>query len=652
MAKSSLVYVCDFETTSYEGQTNTEVWAAACVKLYTEDVKIFNSIDKFIWYIINLGRNSKLYFHNLKFDGFFIISWLMNNDFKQGGQYEGDGNNKTWTWKKDNELDHREFKYLISDEGSWYSITIQYHDYKITIWDSLKLIPYSVKKIGDAFKTKHKKTSIEYTGFRKANGFITEQEKEYIANDVLVVKEAVEYMYNRDHQKMTIGSCCLQEFKSKTMDYAEIFPDLTKIPLDYRLFGSNTADEYIRKAYGGGWCYLVTEKACKVLGKGCTADVNSLYPSRMHSESGCAYPIGLPQFVRGNIERNRYYIVDHPDYYYYLRIRCNFFLKEGKLPFIHIRNKPWYHANENLKTNYVYRDGKYYDKIKFFGEWIDLKAELTLSCVDWKLFKEHYDIYDLEFLDGCYFTTYPGVFDFYINQYRELKENAQSEGERTIAKLFLNNLYGKLAASSDSDYKTCYLDENGIIKFESWESHDKKAGHIGAGAAITSYARDFTIRAAQANYHGPDKPGFVYADTDSIHCDMSVLEIRGIKIDSKKFNHWKIESEWDSAVFARQKTYIEIIQNPDATSNDLWEKYKWDVKCAGMGRECKELFIDSVTGRRRDIIYSPQALEFLDQKLGLKDFKPGLVVPGKLIPHRMPGGIVLQEGYYTMKRMF
>ena len=37
-------FVGDFETTVYQGQEDTEVWAAACVELLTEDVQIFHSI--------------------------------------------------------------------------------------------------------------------------------------------------------------------------------------------------------------------------------------------------------------------------------------------------------------------------------------------------------------------------------------------------------------------------------------------------------------------------------------------------------------------------------------------------------------------------------------------------------------------------------
>ena len=63
------------------------------------------------------------------------------------------------------------------------------------------------------FGTKHKKLDMEYTGFRYAGCTITDEEKEYIKNDVLVVKEALEIMYQEGHTKLTIGSCCLAEYK-------------------------------------------------------------------------------------------------------------------------------------------------------------------------------------------------------------------------------------------------------------------------------------------------------------------------------------------------------------------------------------------------------------------------------------------------------
>ena len=41
----------------------------------------------------------------------------------------------------------------------------------------------------------------------------------------------------------------------------------------------------------------------------------------------------------------------------------------------------------------------------------------------------------------------------------------------------------------------------------------------------------------------------IYADTDSIHCDLLPEEIVGIKVDPKAFCCWKLESSWDKAIF-------------------------------------------------------------------------------------------------------
>ena len=79
-------------------------------------------------------------------------------------------------------------------------------------------------------------------------------------------------------------------------------------------------------------------------------------------------------------------------------------------------------------------------------------------------------------------------------------------------KLFLNNLYGKLSTNRDSSFKIPYLHESGKVCYTTHFEQNKKTFYIPAGAAVTAYARCFTIRAAQANY---DR--FCYSDTDSIH---------------------------------------------------------------------------------------------------------------------------------------
>ena len=89
-------------------------------------------------------------------------------------------------------------------------------------------------------------------------------------------------------------------------------------------------------------------------------------------------------------------------------------------------------SNENLTTSDVRKKGKY---SRYYlddeGYIQDTKVELTLTCKDWDLFKETYYIYDLEILDGCYFRTVIGIFDEYINYYKELK--MKSKGFQRIS---------------------------------------------------------------------------------------------------------------------------------------------------------------------------------------------------------------------------
>lgn len=58
--------------------------------------------------------------------------------------------------------------------------------------------------------------------------------------------------------------------------------------------------------------------------------------------------------------------------------------------------------------------------------------ELTLTKTDFILFKEHYNVYDLEIFDGVWFYTAIGIFDDYINKYKRQK---MESGRRVAAHL-------------------------------------------------------------------------------------------------------------------------------------------------------------------------------------------------------------------------
>ena len=633
-------FVCDFETTIFEEQEYTEVWAFAIVELFDDHVLIFHSLEEGFEYLRSLNQNVILYFHNLKFDGSFWLDFLLiQKRYKQSYVQIGDDvNTLRFNTKKD--MKNNEFTYSISNLGQWYRILIKTNKHFIEIRDSLKLLPFSVKRIGDSFGTKHRKLEMEYEGIRYAGCEITPEEEAYIKNDVLVVKEALEIMFEENHKKLTIGSCCLSEYKKSIgfNAYKAYYPNLYNVIIEPKIYGSDSAGEYIKKSYRGGWCYLVKGKENKIYKNGVTADVNSLYPSMMSSESGNTYPIGAPTFWSGN-----YIPEEVHKKFYFVRIKTRFYLKPGKLPTIQIKSSMLYKATEMLESSDVYYNGKYYKYVlDSNNQQVPARVELTLTMMDFELMKEHYDLKDFEILDGCYFDQAIGIFDDYIEKYKKIKlENKGAK--RELAKLFLNNLYGKMASSTHSDFKVAYEKEDHTIGFFQVSADEKLPGYIPVGSAITSYARCFTIRAAQANYYGKQKPGFIYADTDSIHCDLSESELQGIKIHPKNFNCWDIENHWETGLFVRQKTYLEI------------ENEKYNIKCAGMPENCKQLLVSSITGQPiLDNTGQPKQLtseeqEFLKTKRTINDFKAGLIIPGKLLPKRIKGGIVLKPTTYEMR---
>lgn len=654
-------FMGDFETTVYKGQANTEVWASALVELFSDKVTILHSIAETFDYLVSLNCNVVVYYHNLKFDGAFWLSYLLvDKKFTQA--YDKIGDKETDVkWKQQFKMFNNTFKYSISDRGIWYSIIVKVKNHFIEIRDSLKLLPFSVKRIGESFGTKHKKLDMEYTGFRYAGCEITKEEQEYIANDVLVVKEALEIMFKQGHNKLTIGSCCLEEYKKICrssleiqLDYDEMFPNLYEFKIDKQVHKYDNAGDWLRKSYRGGWCYLVKGKENKIKTNGTTADVNSLYPSMMSSKSGNKYPIGLPKFWTGNFIPEE---ALKENMYYFVRIKTRFYIKDNYLPFIQVKGDLKYKGTESLEDSDVYnhKNGQkfpyYIDKN---GNIQQAKVELTLTMTDYQLIKEHYELVDFEIIDGCYFYSMVGIFDEYINKYAKIKK--ESKGAlRELAKLFLNNLYGKMASSTDSSFKIAYVKDDKSIGFMQVVENEKKPGYIAIGSAITSYSRNFTIRAAQKNYYGAEKRGFIYADTDSIHCDLLPQEIKGIEVDDKEFCCWKLESCWDKAIFTRQKTYIEHVTHENLIPLEESKQYN-NIKCAGMPKKCKDLFEISMQGTA-DVNenWSDEEKEFLFDKNNkpivrdYSDFKVGLKVPDKLRPIRIRGGVLLVNTTYEMR---
>ena len=120
----------------------------------------------------------------------------------------------------------------------------------------------------------------------------------------------------------------------------------------------------------------------------------------------------------------------------------------------------------------------------------DYNNVIRLGCK----FYECYNIKEIQYIGEYKFIGRSGIFIDYVNHFKEMKMQATIEknaGKRSIAKLFLNSLYGKFGASND--------------KFV-------KRPCIPVAAFVTAYARRFI-----QNLFIKNVDRCCYCDTDSIH---------------------------------------------------------------------------------------------------------------------------------------
>lgn len=644
------LYIADFETTVDEDTTQqeyTEVWSFAIAQLFdgTENVTIGNSIEDFFREMKKGKRRSKkiVYFHNLAFDGKFIIDYLSR---KLGFKADYDEVNKKYN--RDKEIRENAFSCVITDQGIWYSIEVNFDGYLIEFRDSLKLLPFKLVEIGPAFNTKHRKLKMKYKGNMHAGGEITQEQRAYITNDILCPKEALEaFLTEIDKKKsppLTIGQWALSTFKHgmTKAEYNNYFPNLKEIKLDINYYGSADVDAYIRKSYMGGWCYAderytgLVNKTTKIY------DVNSLYPSMMREHNN-PMPVGEPVMIK-DIRK----LKDFPkDCYYFIRFRCQFELKDGYLPFIQLKHDLHYRSNENLKYSKWDRNG---DLMRNYT------PEITLSKTLFNLFVQSYKIWDLEILDAAVFNVEYGLFDGYVDHFMAMKIKATKEKnhvKRQVAKLALNNLYGKFGRNPENAFRVPDLkDEDMEVLYDLDIGEDNKPVYIPIASAITSYARRFTVKAAIQNIDY-----FRYSDTDSIHlvCNKNYIP-KGITIDDVNLSCWAEEGVVEHSIFVRQKTYME------------WSGSDFDIKGCGMPDRCKMLFEQNLKGNKpvnnklkvigsyeileiedgEEIDLSLDELDFLETEREPEDYKIGFSVPGKLTPRTIVGGCVLEEGFFTI----
>lgn len=550
-------YTADFETTTDEN--DCRVWAyAICDIDNTDNIIIGNNLKDFIhWCEVN--ANCQLYFHNLAFDGAFIIDYLERNN---------------WRWVDDSKsVSDKTYTTLISDVNQVYCITLYFTPmFKVKIYDSLKIIPLSVDAMAKAYKLPINKLSIDYEEYREIGHELTDIEQDYIKNDVRIVAMVLKDFLNEGLTKMTAGSNALYDFKKMmggNKGFRKVYPEL-----------SNIEDEFIRKAYRGGFTYVNPRYQGIELGDGIVFDVNSLYPSVMAACEAQLLPQGKPTWFDGEPMYDRFKPL------WVAQAILTFDIKENHIPCIQIKGNSRFKNTEYLEHS-------------------DGEVTITFTNIDWELMNQQYDIKVLEWFGGYRFGGSTEQFKPYVAKWIEIKNQATIDGNaglRQIAKLELNSLYGKFATRIEVLSRKPVMVDN-IIRYIDLEPETRSPVYLPVGVFITSYARYKTITSAQSVY---DR--FVYADTDSLH--LIGTEIPDcLDIDPVRLGAWKHESTFDKAKFLRAKCYVE---------HEIGAE-KLTVHVSGMPKNVHE-------------------------QVDIRGFRIGAEYEGKLYQKRVPGGVVLIPG--------
>lgn len=502
MRKNKNIFVFDFETENSQYALDnklTYVWLWDICNVNTLKHYGGFSIQGFIEYLSTFKEKyNVLYSHNLKFDGSFILDYILKNGF-------------VWTTKRSKELIDHEFACLIDERKVFYSITLNIDGKIFNFRDSTKKIPSTVENIAKSWNLPILKGCIDYKKHHII-GDATLEDVKYIQNDTEIIARVLKEFYREGMNKLTSASDSFNAFKDTRPDFEVLFPTL-----------SIEMDDYIRKSYNGGRCFYNPDYLNVELNDVNCYDVNSMYPFIMYTKK---LPYGEPIYGKGKYAIDKKY----PLYICHIKVQCR--IKEGKFP--KLMRKTFL----SLRAEYI---------IDTDNEMVDL----YLTSIDYDVLIRDYEIGDIEYIDYYKFKASEYMFKDYIEPLYELKSNS-SGSKKQLAKIKLNSLYGKFATNPYRKVIEPYI-ENEILHFRTVDSFVDKPIYTALASFVTAYAGDYLCTNIENNHEN-----FVYCDTDSIHVRGIA---KGLKVDKKEIGCWDLEKEYKLFRVIAQKTYYGVLKD-------------------------------------------------------------------------------------------
>ena len=538
MYEKVYTWAADFESTveiQYLAEGKTRIWAWAVECLEEPSIKARGeTIEEFFNFFH--GTHATIYFHNLKFDGSFILDFLLRQGYPS---YQ-------LTWSNKPREPHVES--LIDGHGQFYWLQYINKEEKtnLVFKDSLKKYRMELEKVAKIFKIPGK--SELKLGYRFLNREVSDEEWDRVEGDVRILATAMRWQLTHGLNKLTVAADAKAAYE-KIVGKDKVGFKHPHLPEEI--------DTLIRPAYRGGWTFLNPVYKEKFLNGVWVLDVNSMYPGVMASMHGEWLPYGFPRAVDEDYKLRE----DEVDI---LLVDARPVLKKDVLPWLHYKNVLG-HSNEE----YIYD--------------CETPLPFALTRPDLDLFKETYESNYWKFKGRIVFKSEQNQFTPYINHWNGIKQEASitgDEGTRQLAKDMMNNLSGRFALNPERESKLPHFDfEKNKVVYEEIESRTKP-WYVATSAFITANARKRIV--TDAMKFGSD---FVYADTDSLHIlngnkyDLeSMLEINPVQL-----GYYKIEEIWKEAKYLRSKAYY----HRGRTFN-LDPKNQREIKCGGLPENAKK----------------------------------------------------------------
>lgn len=503
-----LIYCADFETTSLaqyqvEGCTRVYLWKLMGVDNLTDEIGI--DMDSFIRCISQLG-DATIYFHNLSFDGEFIIWWLLENGYTYN----------------DETKDDRTFKSIIDETGSIYTISIRHNQMSFTeLKCSYKLFPKSIKDIGKLVGVEKLNETHNYEEIKnyKSVDELPQEEIDYITNDVIIMVELIRYLQDKGIKGLTMSTSA---YKNWLQDKYQLCKNQMKKDSNEEIV------EIVRKSYRGGITKVNSKYAGIEFNDVISFDVNSLYPSVMYENP---MPVGegkIYSSVEEGLKDNRHLFIIVA-FVQHAKVRTGQHAFIGNTSGFSYSRKYSYDDELDNKMLYLWKDEFDLFKLVYDAEYTILKV------VGWK--KANF------------------VFKDYIDRWYKVKENAKNDVERSLAKLMLNSLYGKFGMNDNRVTKQPIAIGDTIIY------HVVETNTTYYYKEVASYITS-KARCKLASFMNRCGDNFLYCDTDSVYyIGHEIPELFKDVVDSKKLGYWKYEGHYTRFKALKAKCYLKQLDD-------------------------------------------------------------------------------------------